>query len=147
MGDSADRKLTITRFLNTERIVFGSLEEPLEVKRLPVGYSSFRATVATGFGDIDFIINIQRRFILKAEIVAEEVPSIQMWDSCFELLSSNYEIYLAYSAAFDEASALGQAFINLRNQDSELSPRVQRALLKLSLPMDRMPKYLEFLQV
>jgi hypothetical protein len=146
-GRSPEWTLAVTRFLNIERAFFSNIEELMEIKRaLLTSYPGCRTTVTTAFGAIDQIIDVQRRFILRAEVVAKN-PVAESWDFCFEILSSNYDIYSTYSAAFDEALAAGKVLTGLSAQDLQTSSRVRMALSRLSLPLERIPKYSKFLKV
>jgi hypothetical protein len=145
--------LTVEEFLHDERAYLAQMGKITEVHKQFKSYTLLPGnTVQEIFGQASRLIEIQQRFILKAEMVALRPQRRQNWGMAFKELTDHADV-LAYFIATQKKTeeTIRTILSRQRTLKGEDRQTVQSLLTLtvtiLSLPAQRLPKYSAFHQV
>lgn len=142
--------LAVDEFLRDERFYLTRLENLLEIAdkikaadALPIE-STWRF-----FAPVRPLVDLQRRFLIKAEVTAQRQFPLQTWHSPFvEWSQQSKELYSAViSDEKDFKAVLRAALPSADNTDEDRKSLILGALAVLGLPSHRLDRYMALLQV
>lgn len=137
-------------FLVNERSYVSSLERLIALRRtIDLDGSVQNDTLNGLLRMLNPIVDTQRRFLLAIEMMAHRSLDEQAWATPFTIWSERSSLYADFIASEKSAMEFIRTVIAEREptKDKVLSSVLGESLQLLHLPSQRLPKYVEFLQV
>ncbi|KAH7176269.1 ras family-domain-containing protein [Dactylonectria macrodidyma] len=139
--------LAVDEFLRDERLYLTRLEILLETSKQIISYGTLPVnTVKQMFAPVGPLVDVQRKFLIKAEMLVRKPYLRQTWLSVFQEWSQQSSGYYAalITAEKESKSTLRTALSSVENHD-ERRAVLDDALAVLGLPSQQLEKYEAFL--
>ncbi|KAH7117358.1 CDC24 calponin-domain-containing protein [Dactylonectria macrodidyma] len=141
--------LAVDEFLSDERLYVKCLESLLETAEQIRSFGTLPVdTLKQVFAPVGPLVDVQRKFLIKAEMLVQKSYLCQTWQSVFQEWSQQSSGYYAAFITTEKESktTVRAALSSLEDHDDERRALLGDVLAKLGLPPQRLEKYEAFLQ-